>query len=142
MVENDKKLNCLCVSLEEVFWFYFVFWNGFTVSVFKRNSEVSLSVGISEVRSVQSVNLGLPVIARFESKTVNQCSGFLKLPLHSTQWYGRQYFCAILISMCQGHYSLSLPVWPTLLGRVMSITTEDSSIRRNTGCTVRSLWKH
>ena len=33
---------------------------------------MSLSVGISEVRSVQSVNLaGLPVIARFESETVS-----------------------------------------------------------------------
>ena len=47
-------------------------WNGFVVSVFRRNFEVSLSVGISEVRSVQSVNLaGLPVIARFESETVS-----------------------------------------------------------------------
>ena len=58
-------------------------WNGFMVSVFRRNFQVSLSVGISEVRSVQSVNLGLPVIARFESETVNphKSSGFLKLKL-------------------------------------------------------------
>ena len=42
---------------------------------------MSLSVGISEVRSVQSVNLaGLPVIARFESETVdpNQSKGISK----------------------------------------------------------------
>ena len=33
---------------------------------------MSLSVGISEVRSIQAVNLaGLPVIARFESETVS-----------------------------------------------------------------------
>ena len=142
-MEIIKKMLVICNFQDDFFTFcrnvklvlfcILYFWMVLRCQFWKRNSEVSLSVGISEVRSVQSVNLGLPVIARFESETVNQSSGFLKILFYSRRWYGWQSCCAILILMCQEHYSLSLPVYYVWW---CQLRTVESSISRNTGCSL------